>query len=239
LVLAFRGHLRAADAQLATLHKPSVLLAVQLAIMGAGSATRADSIGADALRSGAPIAFLPLLPWWSGRGDSASLHRAARLCDSLRRAPRAPAALRALAEYGRVATAGYAALEAGDSAAALAEFAALPDSVCGRQCAWHRYTKARLYATHARVPAAIALLRADLLEQLDRMPMPLDVLWRLELARQEERSGAAESAAAGYVYAAKAWVHGDPSVAPYVEAARAGAGRLPRSGSEFHRQGLR
>ena len=229
-LLAYRGHIAAATRAL--MGPPPALtsrtrkLAVQLGLLGAMASESVDSIGRLSLADGDPLGLMPMLPWWAQQRDSASLRLARRVFQRVGRARGVSPAAARIAEYGDQAAAAYLTLASGDSAAATVRFAALPDSLCAMQCLWHRLTAARLLSAHGRAAQSVALLRTDRLAQLDRMPAPVDVLVRLQLAQSEEQGGERSAAAADYRFVVSAWRRADPSLLPYVADARTALARL-------------
>jgi serine/threonine protein kinase/tetratricopeptide (TPR) repeat protein len=169
----------------------------------------------------------PLSPhwlfWWFIQKDSSALLRSSLRAERAeRRASNAPVRLQA--KYLRLAAAGYLDLLRGDSASALRNLAALPESACSVPgCRFQNLTLARLAA--ARGDDAHAA------EILDRWSLgfgvsPFLVFARLERARSAERLGDRETAIRWYQFVADAWRHADPELQPYVNDAREGLRRL-------------
>ncbi len=160
------------------------------------------------------------LPWWIAQGDSAALRKLQRKGDSL--AGESPAsAVRARAAYTSQAALAYLTLLRGDTAAAIRQFEALPDSLCPF-CYFARLTLAQLLSAKGEDRKAFRLMDSQLLELL----APSEVLWTLERARVAERLGERETAARDYQYVADVWRKADAQLQPYVEEAREGLVRV-------------
>jgi eukaryotic-like serine/threonine-protein kinase len=221
---AYRGHLQAAARDFALLRNPESDLTAHLARLGALPARTADSLAASALETADVGRSLPYLPWWGARRDTAALARFARLCDSLASTP--ARRLSQAAQFGRAAARAYFELATTESADGPALFAAIPDSLCGRQCMEIRLDRARALAGAGRSLDALMVLRAGRMPQLERMPSPLHVVWRLEQAEMEERLQDWARAKGDYAFVLDVWRKADGSLAPYLKSAREGLRRV-------------
>ena len=175
---------------------------------------------AEGVFGGPPGPLLFALPWWAGRGDTASLATFSRRADSAQRVS-TPPMRKEIEQYGVQSAAAYLILARGDTAAALRRFQALPhDVVWG---ALDRVTEGRILAKLGRTQDALNLLeRAFPLE----LAGPLLVLTNLERGALAEKLGQKERALIAYQSVADAWRHADPELAPYVAQARQGLARL-------------
>jgi serine/threonine-protein kinase len=155
------------------------------------------------------------LPWWASMGDAASLAAFARVMDSLARSSNASTKPWLL--YGSGSARAYLALVRRDSADALRQFLALPDTVC--PCGFDQIITAQLLAARGRYADAAARFEGhDPAE-----PAPL---WRLERARVYENSGRRAEAVADFQYVADAWHRADAELQSYVEEAKVALKRL-------------
>jgi len=157
--------------------------------------------------------------YWAERGDTASLQRGARMFDdAMRRVPDkwAQQSLPFLTALERA----YLLLARHDSAAALAAFIALPDSLC-YQCGFYALTQAELLHAAKRDREALGVLNTvgtDL--SVGAIAMTL------ERGRVAEQLGEKEIAVDSYLRVAGMWQNGDAFLQPYVKEAREGLKRL-------------
>jgi eukaryotic-like serine/threonine-protein kinase len=175
------------------------------------------------------------LPWWSARGDTASLKQFGRAATALTPTPHArysgsvvsTSAMPNLgdAPYALSAAHAYLALARHDSAGALRRFAALPLTTCP-WCFLERLTYARLLTAKARNREALVMLGGGfpLVYSLPTRPV-----WELERARIAERTGDRQIAIDGYRLVTQAWRQADPVLQPYVAEAQAALQRLSPS----------
>jgi len=152
-------------------------------------------------------------------GDTISLQRIAHIGDSVARLPHPPM------EVGQIRHAlgighAYVTLARHDTAGALREFAALPDSVC-HGCGWSWLTQAQLLASQGKNAEAAAVL-----DEVGVLNSPLGTLAEFERARVAEKLGDKPRARDGYAFVAGMWQHGDPFFKRYADDARAGLKRL-------------
>ncbi len=157
------------------------------------------------------------LPLWAGSGDTVSVLRVARIYDSLARVPGASLLITGAPPVIHA----YLALTRRDSAAAIREFAALPDSLYGN-IPWVRFTYGNLLAAAHRDADALAVLD----HPYDETPIAMDVLRTLQRGRVAERLGKRETALESYRYVVEMWRKPDPELMPYVTEAKAALARL-------------
>jgi hypothetical protein len=169
------------------------------------------------------------LPWWAARRDIAAIRRLQRKSDSLAQSS-TERPLRARAAYTSEAALAYLTLLRGDTAAAIRQFEALPDTLCPF-CYSQRLTLAQLLSAKGEDRKAFQMMDGYLLELL----APGEILWTLERARVAERLGERDAAARDYQYVADIWRRADPQLQPYVEEAKEGLVRVsaePRGTSQ-------
>ena len=211
--LVSRGHL----AQAAALVDSSTwTLVPDLGMLGALPPERVDSLIGTVL-NGPPSGYwqIPLAyRWWAERGDTIRLQRALAAMAKL------PPQFASPAEAAAVR--GHLALAKRDTAAAIQEFAAIPDSLCTANfCYQYRLVKAQLLsARHMDREAEL------LLSQEYPVLGPGEVLWMLERGRVFERLGRKPEAVDAYAYVSAAWNKADASLQPAVREARDGLRRL-------------
>jgi serine/threonine-protein kinase len=220
--LAARGHLREAYARAS----PVPLIVAQLILLGAvppDSGGRLAAAWVSQPGQGAMFAA-PLL---AARRDTTALLGMVRTMDQRQQRPlppQAPPVARDFIAYLAAVTRAYLSLARGDTAAALRQFDAVPDSACYGTCSIDELVHAQLMAARGRHAEAAALLDRP---QVGFLPLlPLDVLRALERGRVHERLGNRDKAIAGYTLVAEAWRHADPELKTYVDEARAGVARL-------------
>ena len=147
--------------------------------------------------------------WWAERGDTARLERALAAMAKL------PPQFASPAEYAAVR--GHLAMARRDTAAAIKEFAAMPDTLCMTNfCYQYRLAKAQLSARRMDREAE------SLLSQEFPVQGPSEVLWMLERGRVFERLGRKPEAVDAYAYVSAAWNKADASLQPAVKEARDG-----------------
>jgi eukaryotic-like serine/threonine-protein kinase len=161
------------------------------------------------------------LRWWAERGDTADIHAflAARTTNvpfDPNRDARPPA-------YDTAVARAYLYLARHDTAAAMRQFAALPDTLCLGQCELDTVTWGDLLTTHGRAAEADSLLQRD-----ETTPWwDFGTLLRtLALARAADRAGDRKTAIDAYARIEDTWVHADPELQPAVKEARAALARL-------------
>jgi serine/threonine-protein kinase len=210
--LARRGHLREAY-DVAGTARPELI--ADLALVGGLPADTLDAIFRRWLEARSERGWWGLA-WWAGRGDTLSI------LASLRQSEAAPT--RDHAEFWRRAGRGYLSLARRDTAAALREFLALPDSLCAT-CYLPRLTTARLLVSRTRYAEAAPLLRREVAGEIGGSTIA-QVLWNLERARLADRTGDRSAAIRGYRYVAAVWRNGDPALRPILDSVSAALERL-------------
>jgi len=224
--LAFRGHLRESARALAyrrpRFHdwgfSPSHFF--DLAVMGAVSRDTASAVVRGLLMRDAGYWALG---WWGAERDTSALQSLRDWAAKTSRRSRSQA-LRERARFALGATAAYLALAEGDSAAALADLLATPDSLAPEVFAV-RLLRSQLLARLGREREAARLLEGELL-YAGQMTTPAEVLWILERGRVNERLGNRSLARTAYRFVADVWRNADPELQPYVAEARAALARL-------------
>jgi len=230
--LAFRGHLHDAVRTLGT--TPMTLARVPgsqylrgtivATLMMMGAAPDADARRFFSTLARAPVdqptGLIMALPWWSARGDTASL------LDVALRAHDAAARGRGLrasyAGYVEAAARAYGALARHDSAAALAGLLALPAQGCMYPyCPNDRFVAAELLAAAGRYRQA-----ANILDDVPNLYSPLGVMWRFRRAQVAEALHRDALALQEYGFVAGEWAHADPEFSAVVAQAAAGIDRL-------------
>jgi hypothetical protein len=157
---------------------------------------------------------LQTLWWWAERGDTSFVRQALTSQDSLR----GPEALR---PYYALAAPAYLALARRDTARALEQFMALPDSLCP-VCAYERLARVRLLTAKGRDGEAAARLEGP----ITQFPEALEVVWALERGRVNDRLGNRDQAVEAYSFVAQSWRRADPQLQPVVAEARNALSRL-------------
>jgi hypothetical protein len=241
--LAFRGHLHAAvvvDRRLLDDAGASPFSASQdpfldLALLGMIPDSISRRTFGTSLLPTAPWDAYPLprhlrgLPWWSSRGDTASLSRFARRASEVQRRAESPDAKLHARYLGAAATA-YLILARRDSGEATRRFQAISDTLClVANCFFEKLTLARLLAARGEDKRAAELLDRWVWSD-ESIPSlastPSFVLAALERGRIAERLGDREKALERYRFVAEVWQQADPELRPYVDDARAGLQRL-------------
>jgi hypothetical protein len=159
---------------------------------------------------------LQALWWWAERGDTTSVRQFLTSQDSVllgRREVLRP-------HYAQAAPA-YLALARRDTARALEQFMALPDSLC-LVCAYERLARVRLLTAKGRDREAAARLEAP----ITQFPEALEVVWALERGRVNDRLGNRDQAVEAYSFVAQSWRRADPQLQPVVAEARNALSRL-------------
>ena len=215
LQLAYRGRLH--EAYLVMGNRPGRLFA-QLAMLGAIDPDTASTVFAQLLAAGRPEARTAL-PWWSLRGDTASIIALLKLYRA--RSGQAKAEKRAYPEYDSEAARAYLFLARHDTTNAEKAFAVLSDTLCLR-CDHDHLTAAKLLEKRRDFGAADKILRQRLYSFLT----PTEIVIALERGKVAEAAGQRDAALSSYRLVVKAWARGDPEVQRYVQEAQAGIRRL-------------
>jgi serine/threonine-protein kinase len=156
---------------------------------------------------------------WGMMGDTAMIHLVTHLGDSIAKLTHPPMEV-PLIQYALAVGHAYLSLARHDSAGALREFTALPDSVC-HACGWSWITQAQLLASQGKYAAAAAVL-----DETGVLNVPLGTLAEFERARVAEKLGDKARARDGYAFVAGMWHNGDPFFKRYADEARVGLKRL-------------
>jgi serine/threonine-protein kinase len=221
-MLTRRGHLHEAYETYRAAGRADPALFADLALLGGIPQDTAAIEFARWLRAGlSPAVFA--IPWWTARGDTASLATLARRADSTARLG-SSAADRERARYGTVAIRAFLALARRDTSEALRLFVGAPDTLCGN-CDWiDMRQKAALLAARGRDKEAAALLEFTpvYFSNLDSQ------LRALERGRVYERLGDRARAIEAYGFVTDVWRNADPELQPLVEEARTALRRLGR-----------
>jgi tetratricopeptide (TPR) repeat protein len=109
----------------------------------------------------------------------------------------------------------WLALARHDTTVALAQFSALPDTLC-IACYVDRLYQARLLAARGKLEEAANLLG----QRLNTIITPIEVLIALDRGRVAAKLGRRDDALRAYGLVAAAWSTGDPVLQPYVAEAR-------------------
>ncbi len=126
-----------------------------------------------------------------------------------------------ISPYTQQASQAYLALARGDTAAAVAMFREVPDSLCWH-CTYVRLTRVQLLVATGQDAEAARLLE----RRLSQWPHGLEIVWTLERGQVNERLGNREVAVDAYQFVADAWRHADPDLQGYVDEAKVGLARL-------------
>jgi TolB-like protein len=237
-LLAYRGHLREARA---TLGNRFGALLVDLARLGTVPADTASAIAAAWFRNPNPLTFggtFPVYPattdpvrprkdppvsaalWWASQRDTSSL---LALSAAVRAAAKRPEAELGVASAPGISDLTRAALALArvDTAEALRQLLALPDSVFFDD--WRvRLLRFQLLAASQEDSRAAEVFNEQILPPLS----PVWVLGVLKLGRMTERDGARNLAAEYYRFVRDVWLHADPELQMYVSEARNGHERV-------------
>ncbi len=211
--LSLRGHVREA----LTLQR-SVNAMLGASMAGEMPVAEADSFVLIALKKGetcAPCA----ISLWAMMGDTMPIKVVLRAADSLMKLPHPPFDVHELgyvAELGRT----YMTLAHHDTAGAIRQFAALPDSTC-HACGWGFITQAMLLSSQGRDADAAAIL-----DETGVFDAPLGVYVEFERGRIAEKLGDKPRARDAYSFVGDMWQNGDPYFKQFSDQARAGLKRV-------------
>jgi hypothetical protein len=227
--LLLRGHVREAGAvyrpYLARSNAPTAFNGLrdplfELAELGAFPA---ETVSAALDRIGpTPLEFQRrALGWWMVNPDTTALQRfirfAAEIADT-----GSSSRERLIAHHHGVVASAYLALVRGDSATALGDLAARPDSLClVVPCYLEKLTEARLLAARGEDRKA-----ASLLDRYRWTQNPYFIFSTLERGRIAERLGERETAIDCFQLVVDYWRRADPQLQPYVAEARSALARL-------------
>jgi serine/threonine-protein kinase len=218
--LLSRGHLR--EAQEYLIGSEQTVVFAEAALIGAVPPERAAAAFREQLPPASPQVFARF-PWFASEGDTASLRGAETRADSLARSD-SSLTVRARARYVAASAAAYRTLARRDTAAALKQILALPDSACPG-CYLDRLTLAELLVKRGRDREAWRLLQGEH-PGSTFFRYPTEVPWALLQGRVAERLGRRDRAIQSYTWVVGMWRNADPELQPYVREARDGLTRL-------------
>ncbi|HET9012896.1 MAG TPA: hypothetical protein VFN38_13815, partial [Gemmatimonadaceae bacterium] len=218
--LLYRGHVREAVPIIFRTPAALPLHWTEAALVSSSPPAGAEAMMRGLLDGSRLMALAVTLPWWAGRGDSATIRRIEHTADSVARVM--PNEInRGIVRYAALAAPAYLALVRHDTAGAVRILKSLPDSLCAL-CYSQRMTLGQLLAARHEDQEASKLLDQWLID----FTVPSEVLWRLERGRVAERMGDREKAARSYQFVVNVWRHADPELQPYVAEAREGLARM-------------
>jgi tetratricopeptide (TPR) repeat protein len=180
------------------------------------SAVFARSLRGPFYRDSVPMA-MGALTLWAGGADTAPLARYLKVADSLASRPDAPPGIKV--EPARVRA--FLALARRDSADALRQLLALPDSLYPDDVDV-RFARSNLLVSARRDEEALASLEYPYWD----FAMLLNPLRLLQRGRVAERLGRHETAIESYRSVLAWWRHPDPELQPYVTEAKQALSRL-------------
>ncbi len=209
LEFAYRGHLAQAYKVLGD--RPSRLF-VELALLGGIPRDSANAVIGSWIAKGIPQAFYAL-PWLAQQGDQAKITVLRDKADSASRVGTDFA--RRSWRYRSGSTRAYLLLAKHDTANAIKEFTALPDTLC-IACYIDRLQTARLLAAKGKSDEAENLLD----QRLNSLITPSEILMALERGRIAARQDRKADTIKAYRLVENAWAKGDPAVKPFVDEAK-------------------
>lgn len=215
LQLAYRGRLH--EAYLAMGNRPGRLFA-QLALLGAIDADTASTVFAQWLSAG-KLEARWALPWWTARGDTASIAALLRLYHA--KGAQGNAERKGYIEYDSRAAQAYLLLARHDTINATKAFALLSDTLCLR-CEQDHLTTAQLLKKRRDFGAADKILR----QRLYSLLTPAEIVIAFERGSVAEAMQQRDVALRSYRLVISAWARGDPEVQGFVRDAKAGIRRL-------------
>ncbi|MFL5401193.1 MAG: protein kinase domain-containing protein [Gemmatimonadales bacterium] len=219
LSLMYRGHLREAAGRWRADSWAAHTRMAELSVLLPQTRQRAGPYFLGRLRAGDLDAAQAGLIWWTTGLDSGAVKRFGDLADSLARSG-TDASRQEDARYGTAVASAYLMLIRRDSAAALARFEALPDSVCAG-CDFDGLTRVLLQAARREDRKIV-----ETQWPWNFFPSIRLVLARLEQARSAERLGERQLALNGYRYVSDVWRNADPELQPYVVESHEALARL-------------
>ena len=223
LAAAYRGHLKDAYRMIGTDFPP---LYGELALLGAMPRESAQAVMSRwASTPGQGVGGA--VAWAGAHGDTTLLRQVDHLMAGAvgHLPPNVPPIVKDAIGYLMLASRAYLTLAHGDSAAALREFLALPDSACFTACPLDNIVRAQLLEARGRPRDAVTWLD----KRVDGAwfpAMPSEIVAMLLRGRLNEKLGHRDEAIAAYAYVTTAWAHGDDVLKPYTDEARAGLVRL-------------
>lgn len=156
---------------------------------------------------------------WGMMGDTLPITIVMHAADSMMKLPHPPFDVHELA-YTQALARTYLTLAHHDTAGAIRQFAALPDSLC-HACGWGFITQARLLSSQGRNAEAAAIL-----DETTVLNSPIGVMVELERGRIAEKLGDKARARDAYSFVADMWQNGDAYFKQISDQARAGLKRL-------------
>ncbi len=210
--LAQRGH--AIESMRTSAH---VNRAIEFAVLDAVPMTVVDSLTPRTLGSWCPMCLLSL---FGIRGDTARLRNTMKWGASITKD--FPDSVRVTEPYYLTSAHAWNTLARHDTAGAMREFAAIPDSLCNA-CGYVFLTRARLFIARGKYAEA-----AEVLDERGalRRDDVIGTLTEFERGRVAEKLDDKPRAREAYEYVADMWQHGDPAFQRYVADSRAGLRRL-------------
>jgi serine/threonine-protein kinase len=190
-----------------------------IALLGGYTPDSVRVLFAEHLKGGRGTCPPCFINYFAATGDTVALLRAQHLLDSVMRTDTSARGKLENPFYIAVMRA-YLALGRHDSAAALVQFQAVPDSLCA-QCAMWDITYAQLLERKGRDRDALRVLST-----VNVGGDSYSTLMTFERARVAERLGEKAIAVDGYLHVAESWEKGDPVYQPYVKEAREALKRL-------------
>jgi serine/threonine-protein kinase len=215
LELAYRGRL---SESYLSLGKRPWRLFVELSLLGGIPADTATNTMRQWVAQKIPQAYFAL-PWFARIRDIQSIQALVARADAERQS-RDKAAERS-AQYKTMSTRAYLALARGDTASALKQFTALPDTLC-IACYADRITAAELLAAKGRNAEAYRLLN----QRLNTLLTPMEILIAARRAPLEAKLSRPRDAYNSYKRVVDAWSRGDAVLQPLVDIAKREMARI-------------
>jgi eukaryotic-like serine/threonine-protein kinase len=225
--LTYRGRVREACSSLAgaQLHRDELRTLVLCGELGVVPAESVSTLFRQVLAAERPgVGALPGgLVWWLGQRDRAALLRARQVLSSVADSASSPG-LRHVGGWLAAEAQAFTALVVGDTAAALAQLAAIAERYCGF-CNRTTHVRAEVLAATGDYPGALQLLRHR--RSVDGGPEGAETVLAAALeGRISERGGRGQAARAAYEFVVAAWSRGDPEVQAHVRGAQDALRRL-------------
>jgi hypothetical protein len=199
------------------------VLFAEYALLGAVPAESAAAAFVRYLATGESRLVGLALPWWTLRGDTGSIQRAAARGASVAASSTDPVE-RARGRYLAGVAPAYLALARGDTATALARFDRVNRDDCPG-CYLDRLVQAQLLVERRQDRDAWNILHGEP-ASATLAPLASEVLWNLLRGRVAERIGERERAIRSYAWVAGMWRRPDPELEPYAAEAREALARL-------------
>lgn len=201
---------------------PDVNRAIQFGVLDAMPSAAVDSLFTviDTLSPRPEICAFCIFSLTGIRGDTARLRRTIRFMDSATKSH--PDSTEVMKPFVRTSAHAWIALALHDTAGAMREFVAIPDSVCS-SCGFIFLTRARLLTARGSFAEAAQVLDERGTKMRDNV---IGTLTEFERGRVAEKLNDKPRAREAYQYVADMWQHGDPAFQRYVAASRTGLRRL-------------